>query len=127
MQHGAGVGRRKTDARIPSVQRGLYAPAILPILNGFDLDPAKFDHHFRPFLTGSGSQTECDVTYSKQTTAPFLTGARTDIKRPGYRSIFHHISTEHFPIQPRISLQDAIAHIRLVAGSPRMQALVGRP
>ena len=29
------------------------------------------------FLTGSGSQTECDVTYSKQTPGEFLTGART--------------------------------------------------
>jgi hypothetical protein len=34
----------------------------------------------RPFLTGSASQTECDVTHSKQTTESFLTGARTHIK-----------------------------------------------
>ena len=34
----------------------------------------------RPFLTGSASQTESPVTHSKQTTAPFLTGARTHIK-----------------------------------------------
>jgi hypothetical protein len=34
----------------------------------------------RPFLTGSASQTESPVTHSKQTTVPFLTGARTHIK-----------------------------------------------
>jgi hypothetical protein len=34
----------------------------------------------RPFLTGSASQTESFVTRSKQSTAPFLTGARTAIK-----------------------------------------------
>ena len=33
-----------------------------------------------PFLTGSGPQTEIDVTCSKQTTEKFLTGARTHIK-----------------------------------------------
>jgi hypothetical protein len=32
------------------------------------------------FLTGSGSQTEFDVTYSKQTNEKILTGARTHIK-----------------------------------------------
>jgi hypothetical protein len=35
---------------------------------------------FRPFLTGSGSQTEFAVTHSKQSTGEFLTGARTAIK-----------------------------------------------
>jgi hypothetical protein len=34
----------------------------------------------RPFLTGSASQTESSVTHSKQSTTPFLTGARTHIK-----------------------------------------------
>ena len=34
----------------------------------------------RPFLTGSASQTECDVTHSKQTMGKFLTGARTHIR-----------------------------------------------
>jgi hypothetical protein len=34
----------------------------------------------RPLLTGSASQTECDVTHSKQTTGKFLTGARTHIR-----------------------------------------------
>ena len=35
---------------------------------------------FRPFLTGSGSQTEFDVTHSKQRAGKFLTGARTAIR-----------------------------------------------
>jgi hypothetical protein len=34
----------------------------------------------RRLLTGSASQTECDVTRSKQTTERFLTGARTHIR-----------------------------------------------
>jgi hypothetical protein len=41
--------------------------------NGVEL-PAK-----SAFLTGSGSQTEIDVTHSKQTGGTFLTGARTHI------------------------------------------------
>jgi hypothetical protein len=36
--------------------------------------------HQTQFLTGSGPQTEIDVTCSKQTTEKFLTGARTHIK-----------------------------------------------
>ena len=39
-----------------------------------DVAPAHIDR--RPFLTETGSQTEIDVTHSKQTTATFLTGAR---------------------------------------------------
>jgi hypothetical protein len=44
-------------------------------------DPAAATVDFRPFLTGSASRTELAVTHSKQTTAPFLTGARTAIKQ----------------------------------------------
>jgi len=33
--------------------------------------------NFRPFLPGSAQYIECEVTYSKQTTAPFLPGATT--------------------------------------------------
>jgi hypothetical protein len=252
MQEGAGVGRKKSDARIPSVQRGLSASATLPVLNGFDQDPADIRRCFLAFLPGSGLQVECDVTYSKQTTAPFLPGsriaphglrqgtafhaelrsaaapnasqssgvhtlvaeatpevrchARTSIanalsnrelqllesrlihrkqtiaprsnrelstnrcrvnspavtpipsflpgsglqvecdvthsnqtpepflpgsrivtKRLVSRTVFHPVSSELFPTRRRISLQDGIAHNRLVAASPRMHALVGRP
>src|SRR6202046_344273 len=42
--------------------------------------PTGFNAASAPFLTGSGSQTEFDVTHSKQTTEKFLTGARMHIK-----------------------------------------------
>jgi hypothetical protein len=244
MQGGAGVGRKKFDARIPSVQCGLPAPAILPILNGFDQDPANILHRFLLFLPGSGSHiefavtnskqttapflpgsriaphglrqgtaspvpnasqtsgvhtlvaeatpevrcharssmanalsnrelqlleltlthrkqtiaprsnrelstnscrvnsrpvipipifltetashSEFTVTHSKQTTAPFLTGARTVTKRLVSRTVFNPVSSELFSTHRRISLQDGIAHIRSVAGRPRMHAPVGR-
>jgi hypothetical protein len=77
MQHGAGVGRRNTGARIPPMQRGPSAPAPLPILNDFEQDPASIRCRFLAFLPGSGLKVEYDVTYSKQTTAPFLPGATT--------------------------------------------------
>jgi hypothetical protein len=89
MQDGAGVRRKQSDARIPSVQCGLPAPATLPILNGFNQDPANIHGCLLPFLPGSGLQVECDVTNSKQTTAPFLPGSR--IAPPGLRqgTAFH--------------------------------------
>jgi hypothetical protein len=238
MQHGAGVGRKKSDARIPSAQRGLYASAAPPIRNGFDQGPANIHRCVLPFLPGSGLQVECDVTHSKQTTAPFLPGSRiaphglrqgtasavpnasqssgvstpevrchalasitsalsnrelqllertvthrkptiaprsnrelstnrccgnshsvnpipsflpgsglqvecdvsyskqtaapflpgsrTVTKRLVSRTVFNPVSSELFPTHRRISLQDGIAHIRSVAGRPRMHALVGR-
>jgi hypothetical protein len=78
------------------------------------------------FLTGSGMQTKFAVTHSKKTTAPFLTGSRIVTKRLLSGSVFHSVSSEHFSTRRRISLQDGIARIRLVAGSPRMHAPVGR-
>jgi hypothetical protein len=77
MQGGAGVGHKTSGARTPSVQRGPSVPATLPILNGFEQDSASIHRCFLAFLPGSGLRVECDVTYSKQTTAPFLPGART--------------------------------------------------
>ena len=77
MQRGAGVGGRKTGARTPTAQRGLSAAATLPVLNGFDQDPRDILRCFLASLPGSGLRVESDVTYSKQTTAPFLPGART--------------------------------------------------
>jgi hypothetical protein len=76
MQHGAGVWRKESNARIPSVQRGLSAPAIRRILNGFEQDPANIHHCFLAFLPGSGLRVEFAVTHSKQTTAPVLPGSR---------------------------------------------------
>jgi hypothetical protein len=77
MQGGAGVGHKTSGARTPSVQRGPSVPATLPILNGFEQDSASIHRCFLAFLPGSGLRVECDVTYSKHTTAPFLPGART--------------------------------------------------
>jgi hypothetical protein len=79
------------------------------------------------FLPGSGLQVESVVTHSKQTTEPFLPGSRIVTKRLVSRTVFHPVSSELFPTHRRISLQDGIAHNRLVAASPRMHALVGRP
>jgi hypothetical protein len=77
MQDGAGVGRKKSDPRIPSTQRGPSAPATLAIQNGFDQDSANIRRCFPAFLSGRGSHIEFAVTHSKRTTAPFLPGART--------------------------------------------------
>jgi hypothetical protein len=238
MQGGAGVGRRNTGARIPSMRRGHSAPATLPILSGFDLDPTNIHRCFlallpgtgshiefavtyskqmtapflpgariaprglrqgtasavpnaaQPsgvstpearcrartsianalsnrelqlleprlihrkqtiaprsnrevstnrcrdnshavnriltFLPGSGLRVECAVTHSKQTTAPVLPGSRIVTTRLVSRTVFRRFSSEHFPTDRRISLQGRIAQPRLVAGSPRMRALVGR-
>jgi len=47
--------------------------APLPLLR-------QISNRFGPLLTGSASQTECDVTHSEQTMEKFLTGARTHIR-----------------------------------------------
>jgi CubicO group peptidase (beta-lactamase class C family) len=47
--------------------------------------------NFKKFLTGSGTQTENDVTRSKQTTENFLTGARTAFKRSAVALLFSAI------------------------------------
>jgi hypothetical protein len=127
MQDGAGVGRKKFDARVPSVQRGLSASATLPVLNGFDQDPANIRRCFLAFLPGSGLQVDSVVTHSKQTVAPFLPGSRIVTKRLVSRTVFHPVSSELFSTHRRISLQDGIAQPRLAPGSPRKHALVGRP
>ena len=126
MQDGAGVGSEKSHARIPSLQGVLLAPTSSRFLTDFDQLPANISPRFRPFLTGSAPQTEFDVTYSKQTTAPFLTGSRTAIKRSAFRSVFPGFSTEHFSAHRRNSLQGSIADVSPVAGKPRMQAPAGR-
>ena len=47
--------------------------------------PANIYKWSRPLLTGSGSQTEFDVTPRKQTPEEFLTGARTHIRNSADR------------------------------------------
>src|SRR5271156_2191480 len=46
------------------------------------------NQRFLPFLTGSGSQTEIAVTYSKQRTAHILTGSRIARRRSSNQSKF---------------------------------------
>jgi hypothetical protein len=60
------------------------------------------------FLPGSGSQVECDVTHSKQTSAPFLPGSRfgtTHSVRGGVSSPLFAGSIQSAPRNPRTSLQ----------------------
>src|ERR1700685_1375729 len=61
-----------TETRIDT-RHSEFSSHFVPQSRGFNAASA-------PFLTGSGSQTEIDVTHSKQTTEKFLTGARTHIK-----------------------------------------------
>jgi hypothetical protein len=49
--------------------------------SAFAIDRAATNVDFSPFLTGSGLQTENDVTRSKQTTEKFLTGARMRFRK----------------------------------------------
>src|SRR6202046_1741686 len=53
--------------------------------------PGAANMNSAPFLTGSASQTEIDVTRSKQTTEKFLTGARTAFRRSAAVLIFSAI------------------------------------
>ena len=58
------------------------------IPSSVDQDSVKINKWSRPLLTGSGSQSEFDVTYSKQRTEKFLTGARTRISQSRFRPIY---------------------------------------
>ena len=68
------VGERARASRLPA----LRLPT--PLLAGRKRStwPVS-DKRFLRILTGSGMQTEIDVTCSKQSTGEFLTGARTAI------------------------------------------------
>jgi hypothetical protein len=58
----------------------IHGPRVAP--HGSRLLPAtRHSSLATEFLTGSGSQTEIDVTHSKQRTGSFLTGARTAVSR----------------------------------------------
>ena len=60
------------------------------------------------FLPGSGSQVECDVTNSKQTSAPFLPGSRIGTTHPirgGVSSPLFARSIQSAPRNPRTPLQ----------------------
>src|SRR5580704_13648001 len=89
MYDGVGVWRReivwrfKMRAPTPPIPYGLAF-----ILKSLEQVLTNIHGRILAFLTGSGSQTECDVTHSKQTIAQFLTGARTHIKESESRGIF---------------------------------------
>jgi hypothetical protein len=54
-----------------------FSPRGIPVLPPSQLQIRKWS---RPLLTESDSQTEFSLTYRKQTTEKFLTGARTHIR-----------------------------------------------
>jgi hypothetical protein len=68
-----------------SLKMGVPALPIHPdlafILKSLEQVPINTRRRILAFLTGSASHSEFDVTHSKQTSAQFLTGARTGIKR----------------------------------------------
>jgi hypothetical protein len=128
MQGGAGVGRRNTGARIPSMRRGHSAPATLPILSGFDLDPTNIHRCFLALLPGTGSHIEFAVTYSKQMTAPFLPGARIAPRglRQGTASAVPNaaqpsgVSTPEARCRARTSIANALSNRELQLLEPRL-------
>jgi len=78
------------------------------ILRSFEQIPATIYRRTLAFLPGSGSQVECDVTHSKQTSAPFLPGSRiatTHSMRRGTSSPFFARSIQSALRNPRTSLQ----------------------
>ena len=72
-----GDGRQNGTREAGSQEQGALGVIVRPARI---FHPAICDLNFRPFpafLPGSGKHVECDVTYTKQTTAPFLPGATT--------------------------------------------------
>ena len=88
---GALSGRRQVAALRPPIflnPKGVHGQGKLHF--GFDtgLVLSGFYEEFRPFLTGSASQTEIAVTHSKQSIGAFLTGSRIARKRSSTQSKF---------------------------------------
>jgi len=67
------------------------------------------------FLPGSGEYVECDVTYSKQTTATFLPGATTALRRLRHGTAFYPELRRAAVASPVSSIQ---FHRSFRAGSP---------
>ena len=128
MQDGAGVGSKKSDARIPSLQRVLSAPATLPILNGSEHEPASIHHCFLAFLSSTGSLIEFAVTHSKLKAAPFLPGARTAPRglRQGTASAVPNaaqpsgVSTPEARCHARTPIANALSNRELQLLEPRL-------
>ena len=113
MQDGAVVGRKKSDARIPSAQRCLSILTASPILRGLEQEPVNIHRCFLAFLSGTGLHIEFAVTDSKQTTAPFLSGARTPqfVPRTVQRDAHRHART---------SIANALSNRELQLLEPRL-------
>ena len=62
-----------SNRELPTKRNSQSSQVLSPI-------PPQIHKWSRPLLTGSAPQTEFDVTYRKQTTEKFLTGARTHIR-----------------------------------------------
>jgi hypothetical protein len=71
---------REVRRRSPASTRHPRYPTMRHQLKPLSRNSSQIQRRFSPFLTGSGPQTEFDVTHSKQTTEKFLTGTRTAIK-----------------------------------------------
>ena len=74
---GAGVERRMSKALLRLLRSEVSASTPSPIPGGLDQISLVTCDQLFAFLPGSGQRVECDVTHSKQTTAPFLPGATT--------------------------------------------------
>jgi hypothetical protein len=97
------VWRFKMGAPCVPVRRGL-----VPVSGSFKQILLSSYRRVLAFLPGSGSQVECDVTHSKQTSAPFLRGSRiatTHSMRRGTSSPFFARSIQSALRNPRTSLQ----------------------
>jgi hypothetical protein len=71
------------------------------------LNPKSYERfvNFRPFLPGSAQKVESDVTYSKQTTAPFLPGATTAQCRLAAQPKNRHLNPSfRSPTMPLVAL-----------------------
>jgi hypothetical protein len=88
--HGESVVRSRKRTKPPTsfLRQLLSAHTTSQIPDRFDQDSLKIKKWSRPLRTGSGSQTEIDVTYSKQTAERFLTGARMNISQSLFRRYF---------------------------------------
>src|SRR5580704_6487785 len=108
MGDGTGVWRRRLVRSFKTWEpTGPNWCGLASILKSFEQVLIDAHHPVLAFLTGSGSQTECDVTHSKQTIAQFLTGARMHIKESECCSISRCFIHPDWKPRPRISASNS--------------------